>query len=351
VDSANNNYLNNVANALISHGYSHDGEFKNFAHLFVQESVPGIETNVMAVIDKSTINAYNPELFNYVSDNIRYRMISSGYKKCNILYLIISKGIQQEYALTDYDFNFWIIDTSSKKLIIFEDQPMDFNTTRNTLAGRLNLYATTMPIKNKLNDKKNGKRYIPFFTILIILINVIVFVWMEIDGSTQDSRYMMTHGAFSIYQFLYMKHYYIIFTNMFLHFGIEHIASNMMVLAFAGYSVEKNYGHFKFLVIYLATGICASAVSAMYYIIHHVFAVSAGASGAIYGVIGALAVTFVSQKNSAGNKTKALLVAFIIYNASKTDGSVDNMAHLGGLISGLLFGYIYHKCAGVKFKD
>jgi rhomboid protease GluP len=130
-------------------------------------------------------------------------------------------------------------------------------------------------------------------------------------------------------------------TSVFVHIGIIHLLFNMYALFTVGIYLEPLLGRWKFLFAYLCTGIFASLTS----IFWHDDTVSAGASGAIFGLYGFF-LSLLTTKLLDPQTKKALLtsiVVFVGYNLlyGMKDG-VDNAAHLGGLISGFVLGYFYY---------
>jgi rhomboid protease GluP len=132
-------------------------------------------------------------------------------------------------------------------------------------------------------------------------------------------------------------------TSTFVHFDLLHVALNMWCLLMLGPLAEVAFGKIPYLAAYLATGLCASLTSTFY----HPNAISAGASGAIFGVAGFL-ITPVALKRltvySAG-KSSVLrtLVQFAILNLvlGQALSVADNSAHVGGLVSGLIIGLFF----------
>jgi len=129
-------------------------------------------------------------------------------------------------------------------------------------------------------------------------------------------------------------------TSTFLHFGLIHLLMNMLVLAEAGPTVERLYGHVCFLVLYLAAGLCGSVAS----LAAHPQAVGAGASGAVFGVYGALG-TFLLREGKAIPSPELLRLGrfaagFLAYNFlfGLSRAEIDATAHLGGLLGGALAG-------------
>ena len=108
------------------------------------------------------------------------------------------------------------------------------------------------------------KNRIPVMTLLLILINVVVYLYVEIHGSSYDAEYMIKMGA--VYEpYIVQRHeYYRLITHFFLHFGFDHLFNNMISLLILGYSLEKVTGKIRFLILYFLSGILAGIVSLAY---------------------------------------------------------------------------------------
>ncbi|QDQ83042.1 rhomboid family intramembrane serine protease [Paraburkholderia megapolitana] len=131
-------------------------------------------------------------------------------------------------------------------------------------------------------------------------------------------------------------------TAVFVHFSLTHVAFNMIVLAQVGMIVERLFGNLRFAALYLFSGLTASLVS-LYW---HPNLNSAGASGAIFGVLGALLAYVIRYRSSMPATIRAqrfrsaiLVVAFGLFNGLTNRGT-DNAAHVGGLCAGLLMGWL-----------
>jgi tetratricopeptide (TPR) repeat protein len=130
-----------------------------------------------------------------------------------------------------------------------------------------------------------------------------------------------------------------LFTSTFVHFGIIHIALNMWCLWNLGTTLEPFMGRKVFGVMYVASGLAASLVSTAW----NPWRVSAGASGAIFGVAGAL-VSYLALKKTPMDsvlvkRNLKSLGIFIFYNLLYgLSGRIDNSAHFGGLVAGLILG-------------
>jgi len=129
-------------------------------------------------------------------------------------------------------------------------------------------------------------------------------------------------------------------TNTFVHLGLVHILANMAALLSAGAIVERLFGPLAFAALYLAAGIAASLASTLI----HPLVVSAGASGAIFGVYGALGALVLLQRGAIPgvvlSKLGGVAGSFIVYNIvfGAAHAGIDNIAHLGGLVGGAVAG-------------
>ena len=179
---------------------------------------------------------------------------------------------------------------------------------------------------------------------ILIALNVIVFLYLEIAGSSQDALFMLDHGAMFTPAVLYGKEYYRLFTAMFMHFGIDHIINNMIVLFALGDNLERALGHIKYLILYLACGVGANVISMLVSGPESVV-VSAGASGAIFGVVGGLLYAVLVNRGRLEDlslRQMAVMVVLSLYLGFPESG-VDNVAHIAGLILGILFGIILYR--------
>lgn len=178
-------------------------------------------------------------------------------------------------------------------------------------------------------------------TPVIIVINIFVFVAMLVNGMdilVPDTQMMIEWGA--NYRLLTLDGEPLrLFKCIFLHFGIIHLLMNTYALLFIGSQLEPVIGPARFAVVYVATGIFASLTSLWY----HENVVSAGASGAVFGMFGLYLALLLSKSIQTADAKKTLvnLLIFVGYNlVYGMKSGVDNAAHIGGLLSGFAIGYI-----------
>lgn len=181
-------------------------------------------------------------------------------------------------------------------------------------------------------------------TILLAAVNVIVFFYLTFQGMTEDGAFMLEHGAMYVPYVLGKGEYYRLFSSMFMHFGFEHLANNMVMLLVIGFTLEREIGTIKFLIIYLLSGLGGNILSAVWDVMSESFAVSAGASGAIFGIVGALLYVAIRNHGRIGEMSGRGLVFMVILSLyyGFTSGGVDNFAHIGGLLSGFILSVLLY---------
>lgn len=190
----------------------------------------------------------------------------------------------------------------------------------------------------------------PVCTIILVLVNIVVFLWLSFGGMTEDAVYMLRHGAMYAPYVLEKGEYYRMFTSMFLHFDFSHLMNNMLVLAVLGWTLEPAVGKVKVMIIYILSGLGGNLLSFATEVMIGENAVSAGASGAVFGFTGALLCLAVLNHGRIGNVTKQgmFVVAGISLYLGFTGEGVDNIAHIGGLLSGMIVTFLI--CRKHHFK-
>ena len=187
---------------------------------------------------------------------------------------------------------------------------------------------------------------------MLVAANVIVFLVLSFQGMTENAGFMLQHGAMYIPYVIGKGEYYRLFTSMFLHFGYDHLFNNMIALAAMGWNLEPDIGKIKFLIVYFVSGLAGNILSAWWDIQTGSMVVSAGASGAIFGIIGALLYVAIRNRGRIGEISGRGLVAMVVLTLyyGFTSGGVDNMAHIGGLAAGFLSGVLLYRKRNDKYS-
>lgn len=191
-----------------------------------------------------------------------------------------------------------------------------------------------------------SNRYLPipihpsFLTYILLVAIVIVWLITEMAGGSTDGRVLVRFGA-NYGPLILQGEIWRFFTSMFLHVGLRHLGSNVLGLFILGVQMERLYGPDRYLVIYILAGLFGSLAS---------FAFrgpspipSAGASGAIFGIVGMDLAFFLLHRKTLGELGRQQIInALMIIGLNLVIGfsvpGIDNMAHLGGLIAGFALG-------------
>lgn len=195
-------------------------------------------------------------------------------------------------------------------------------------------------------------RNLPVMTTGLIVINVLVFLAMEILGDTQSTQFLYEHGGMYWPSVLEQGQWYRLVTHMFLHAGGEHLLNNMFMLGILGYQIEKNYGPIRYILTYFVSGIGGAVLSALFEMQMGEAAVCIGASGAVFGIFGAMLVMIFKNRRQMGEVSALrLLILFVLMVFGNMEEGVDWMAHLGGALLGVVMAFIlYRPQSKVRFN-
>ncbi len=187
----------------------------------------------------------------------------------------------------------------------------------------------------------------------LIVINVLVFFLLSLRGDTESGYFMLQYGA--MYEPLVTEghEYYRLITSLFLHFGIQHLLNNMVMMGALGYQLENEIGRIKFLLIYFISGIGGNLCSLYWNVSHGEQVISAGASGAIFGLMGALLYIVAVNRGRLGRlsgRGMLIMVALSLYFGLTSSG-VDNSAHIGGLICGILITVLLYRRKKTDYRQ
>lgn len=177
----------------------------------------------------------------------------------------------------------------------------------------------------------------PFYSIIIFINILAYFVVLENGGFTTEN--LLNVGAFSYDRIIHQHEYYRLITCMFLHGGLMHLSSNMLTLFIFGSRLERSTSSFTFICIYFLAGLTANALM----LLHPSDFIMVGASGCIFGVIGATLILSVCFKKSIYglNFTSILIIALLNLATSLVDPEISFPVHFIGFIVGILLGYVY----------
>lgn len=301
---------------------------------------------------------HNDEQFDF--DIFRAKQIVKRIKKktfslnLNTLSIFINLGENVHFNAENFQDNLIAVDIKDVKDL--EQYPTvlkyfpDITVNTDFKEDGLNLFMKlTKDITKKNNEQNHQAEDVfsmrkPVVTYTLIGINVLLFVLMYIFGNgSEDSLTLIKFGA-NVKILVQAGEYYRLLTSAFLHIGILHLFFNNYALLMIGAQLESFLGKGKFLIVYLVSAIFGNLLSLLF-----TTGISAGASGAIFGLLGSLLYFGYHYRVYLGNLIHSKIIPVIILNlviGFMTPG-IDNAAHIGGLIGGMLI----TMALGLKYKS
>ena len=205
---------------------------------------------------------------------------------------------------------------------------------------------------NEKNEKDNieteelFKKKVPVVTIGLIAINIILFFLTYFASGSNFNTKLVNMGGLTKGHVLINNEFWRLVTSMFLHGGLIHLLVNCYSLLIIGSQIESFYGKIKYFVIYLMSGIAGNLLSLLF-IGDNI--VSIGASGAIFGLLGSLLYFGYHFRVFLATVIRNQIIPIIILNLGIgfIFSGINNFAHIGGLIGGLLISML----VGIKYKS
>ncbi|WP_051532848.1 rhomboid family intramembrane serine protease [Lachnobacterium bovis] len=194
----------------------------------------------------------------------------------------------------------------------------------------------------KIEQIKKKLDFVRRFPITVTIIMVCVVIFIVNNFIFDKNNYILIYKYFGLVEnTIKNKEYYRLLTCFFIHFDINHLVGNMFILLLMGHRVEEVVGKLRFLLIYLFSGIVGSILEIIFITNFRVYNnyVSAGASGAIFGIIGASIVLILlesKKKIDISKKGIVFLAVFLLLIGKTTKTTnINNIGHITGLLSGL----------------
>lgn len=180
----------------------------------------------------------------------------------------------------------------------------------------------------------------PLWTYVLLVANALVWVAMTILGGSENPAVLVLFGA-KYTPLIVAGQYWRLLTAVFVHVGIAHLMFNAYALFSFGMEVERRFGRTRFLALYLLSGIASTTASFV-----GSPALSAGASGAVFGLAGASLAYYAAYRDRLGmagrrSLTSILLVVGLNLVMGFAAPGIDNLGHIGGLVAGFALGWAY----------
>lgn len=181
--------------------------------------------------------------------------------------------------------------------------------------------------------QNSTRNFVPYVTYTIIAICVMVAAILEFSGDEPFAEFAMNPIAIGVF-----GEYYRLVTSMFMHLGLLHIGLNMLVLFLVGPALERVLGAGRFIVLYFLSGLGGEVAT---YMFSSPTTFSVGASGAIYGLIGAAIVG--GKKLNINIAELVFLLGINLVFSFMPGWGIDWRAHIGGLVVGMATAWVLHQ--------
>lgn len=337
----------NAVSRLEKNGYERIGSNVASLTLLMKKDEEPEHMHIVACLDNVRNSQITPEQLENIGFQLERKfLLEQVARKVDILFIIFTDNLDRDKCYANGNIQFWLADELGRQFVIFENQPEDFYGIRTELEDEYEKHSWFRVPEIQI-------RPIPIITIGLILINVIVHIILEKNGDTHEPLYMLRNGA--VYSGLVFNEgqYYRLFTAMFMHFGTAHLLNNMLALALMGTNLERTIGKLYFTIVYLFSGVMGCLVSAINIYYKQTLTVSAGASGAIFGILGAIMVLAVLSAKNRGISVYFRIILVLLILLDTDTSNVDVIAHAGGFVAGIVsmtLIYLYNKFKQRKLK-
>lgn len=302
------------------------------------------EYKIIRIVTK---NIYNGDQYKYdvlktkhILKQIKRKMLSFS---TNILSILTEVGDNFSSSIIKDDKNYHTIVLDSENSIrenellnkYFSDlkNSLEYSEDGFDLINKITFDISKKNIEESEKRNKMFKEKKPTVTYLIILINLIVFGLMYVFGNGSENIDTLIKFGANYAPLTKSGEYYRLITSAFLHIGVIHLLCNLYALYVIGPQIEQFFGRVKYILIYLFSAIMGSLFTL---VLSGDNTVSAGASGAIFGLFGAILYFGYTYRGYIGNAIISQIVPVILLNLfiGLTSTNIGNAAHIGGLVGG-----------------
>lgn len=367
---------NKIKDYLYSKGFRQIGVNIQGIYLYCNANNQGVY--IVALYECLNGNEINVSQYQNIKRQLLEKFANKYHEKIHLLNVILTNEVSLIKDYINDDGSLWIIDLKNYRVIIYENQVNNFlgirkdieeivysiyseinssgdSTTYSETKDHRSFDSTFPNTENKsgynnevfghANNRMSISNYFTKINTLLIIINILLFFIVSNVNKNMDSYYLLNSGALHWPSVIYGHDYYRLITYMFLHSGISHLSNNMLVLFVIGDNLERAVGKWRYLFLYFGSGILAGIASMGYNMLKNTNAVSVGASGAIFGVVGAMAYIVAVNKGRLENISTRQMIMFVFFSlyGGLTSQGVDNAAHIGGLIAGIILAIICYR--------
>lgn len=329
-----------IKNLLVEKGYQLLSN--SISNLDIFYRINGMETDLILILRAIRGNELTTEEYRLIINKIKNVFYQREYQDIHLLGLILSYNPEKAKRFCLAEDEHYIVDLSNRRMIIYEDQDLHFTDIIPLVEDIIHDESYIAEINR--NERSQNTQWITLINTIIIVTNVLIHLVVH-TGLLGKTDSILRQGALSWYHIKEDGEYYRILSSMFLHSDFEHLMNNMVVLLFAGFNLEKAAGKIRYLIIYFGAGIIAAISSISYNMLKGEMIFSIGASGAIFGIIGAMVYIILINKGRLKDINGRQLILFTIFSlyGGIANADIDNVAHIGGFVAGIILALILYR--------
>ncbi len=186
-----------------------------------------------------------------------------------------------------------------------------------------------------------GRKNYPYGILILAAVNVGYFLFLMAVGAVEKTPGMIRWGVLYIEDGKYIGNVVRLLTSMFMHFDIYHLGSNLLMLLVVGDMLESILGAFRVLLVYFVGGLAGNAATVFWCGILKKTVVSAGASGAVFALVGMLCYIGLRNRRQIPGfpKERIFLMVFLMFYSGVVHAEINMAAHIGGFLGGIMCGF------------
>ena len=302
--------------------------------------------NILQIIDYKRDLYLDKAQYEEIKASLRGAFSEKGISEIHILTLILAEDIEKATALSEEDAFVWLVDKQTSELLIAEDKQPDFYGMKALIEDFLIKWKENPnwldeePVEEQTKTSKKAiftgyLKKAPYVTLGMVIINLLLCF-----ACIMNPVLFYGKGSLSL-TFVREGQWYRLITAMFLHEGLDHYFSNMLLLYFMGEMLERRVGWIKYLFVYLASGVIGNLVSCLYEYFTGYYFISFGASGAVFGIMGMLVYMVIMKREAIRIPVMSMvfMIGYCIYS-SFVGEHINGAAHLGGMLGGMILMFV-----------
>ncbi len=325
----------------------------NGLYLFYRPA--NLNADILILFHSPAGDEISAEEYGRILDNIKGKFYNNGFQAVHLLSIILTEAPDRAKRFCLDQDDHWVVDLTNRRLMIYENQTPEYLGLKKDIEQLMenDHYCTDMQYGpeglpagyiGKERERHKTEWITPFNTALIV-INILVHLIVHYTKLFGYSEEVLAGGAMNWFLVKEEGEFYRIFTAMFLHSDLEHLLNNMLVIFFVGDNLERAAGKFKYLLIYFGSGILAGITSISYNMLKEENVFSVGASGAIFGIVGAMAYIIIVNKGRLEDLNGRQIILFAVFSlyGGISSVNIDNAAHIGGFVGGVLLAILLYR--------